>query len=505
MIPTAAVTVFVAVTIFGVAIRMAPFLVNPRLGIDNWYWLLCARDVRSRRRLPPDLPCFMLETSEQWYPPLFSGVLALLPQNLLENHGGKLAQLVDLVHAILIYWCVYLAGDNVTVAATAALSYAIAFFPVQYNCQLQPRGLANLLLTVFMIGLWGYLDNQQVWMWCVLAAAGAVILLLHKMTSQIWVVFVIAFGLWSGKVAITALVPASVLVAVIISGGFYVKVLRSQWDIITFWHRNIRFLNSHQYYESSRYRKPGFTSTALHRPGVSGHVKKAAMIVAYNVFILIVPVLLLAGGGRVGHGPDAFLWIWLGVTYVWVFATTFVPFFTALGAGVYYVYQSFLPLFLLGCRYVDGASQSEAYILYSAWGVAILVSLCGYGRFLHNIRKTGSHALTDDLRQVLDTLKTEPHDGVFCIPFKLPDLTAYWTGKKVFWGGHSMGFHRLLQPYFPLMQADVKQVLQENSLHYVLYWHGYLDALIDIGLDTSTDIRSIIRCGEFELFEVTKD
>jgi hypothetical protein len=82
------VVALLCLAVVSLGIRFRPFLQNPGLGVDTWYWFLCAEDVRKRRKLPPVLPYFMLEIEEQWYPPLYAGLLGLLPVRLLERYGG---------------------------------------------------------------------------------------------------------------------------------------------------------------------------------------------------------------------------------------------------------------------------------------------------------------------------------------------------------------------------------------------------------------------------------
>src|SRR4030043_264039 len=97
---------FISFLLIGLWVRIRPLRANPALGVDHWYWLLCAEDVKKRRKLPPKLPYFMLEIEEQWYPPLFAGLLALLPIRFLEKNGGKISQLIDLLHGLLIFLAV---------------------------------------------------------------------------------------------------------------------------------------------------------------------------------------------------------------------------------------------------------------------------------------------------------------------------------------------------------------------------------------------------------------
>ena len=487
-----------------IIVRLLPLWRCPTLGIDNWYWLLVAEDVKRRRRLPARLPYYLLEDAEQWYPPLYAGLLALVPMRVLERHGGKVTQLVDVVHGLVAAGAVLASGSHPVVAAAAGVSYAVAYFPLAYNVQLQPRGIANLLLTLAVGGLWWYHATGSLAVWGGLLAVSTALLLLHKMTAQNWVVFLAGFGLWAWDWRIPVLLPASMAAATVLTGGFYLKVLRAHWDIVTFWHRHMRYLGSHQYYESPRYRKEGFVTTAYHQPGLKGVVGKLVTLATCNVYLVMVPVLVYASAtAEGGRSPlETFLWLWLGMSVGWTLLTALVPGFQALGAGVLYLYQSFVPLFALAGLCLWNAPTGVQVAGFGLWAVALAASVHGYVRYMRGLGRGDATALNDDLRRILDRLADLPEGGVYCIPFQLPDIVAYRTRKPVFWGGHGYGFHRYLAPYFPVMRESVRETLHRRDLRYVLFWRGYLDALEDIGLAEGRDICLLAEEGEYALYEV---
>ncbi len=491
---------------FSTIVRLLPLRRCPTLGIDNWYWLLVAEDVKRRRRLPARLPYYLLEDAEQWYPPLYGGLLALVPMRVLERHGGKVSQLVDVVHGLVAAGAVLAVGGHPVVAAAAGVSYALAYFPLSCNVQLQPRGLANLLLTLAVGGLWWYHATGSVAVWCGVLAVSTALLLLHKMTVQMGVVFLAGFGLWAWDWRIPVLLPASMAAATVLTGGFYIKVLRAHWDIVAFWHRHMRYLGSHQYYESPRYRKEGVVTTAYHQPGLKGFVGKLPALARYNMYLVMVPGLVYAAV-RAEGGPsplETFLWLWLGMSVGWTLLTAMVPGFQALGAGVLYLYQSFVPLFALAGLYLWDAPLAVRLIGFGLWAVGLAASVHGYVTYMRNLGRGDATALNDDLRRLLDRLADLPDGGVYCIPFQLPDLVAYRTRKPVFWGGHGYGFRRYLAPYFPVMRESVRETLHRRNLRYVLFWRGYLDALEDIGLAEERDLRLLAEEGEYALYEVLR-
>ena len=485
-------------------VRFRALRINPGFSVDNWYWLLCIEDVKKYHRIPARLPYFMLEIEEQWYPPLYSFVMSLFPTEILKRHGRKIVQLIDLLNGLIIFLSVLWLSDNLTTAFISCFSYIIAFFPLSYSNQLQPRGLANFLLTLIVIGLWFHINTQSLVIWLEILILSVLLLFLHKMTTQLWVVYLLGFGIWGKDWTLPVLLPASVLLAIIISKGFYLKVLKAHWDIITFWHENIKNLGSHQYYESPLYRKDGFASTAIHQQGLRHQFRKLWSLGLHNVFIILLPILIYFGQFHYHDDLESFLWCWLGLTYLWAILTTFLPYFKALGAGVYYLYQSFLPLLSLTSLLLREMPLHLQWGLFILWAIGLLFSGIQWEKYCHSVAIRQGNGEQRDLGEVLDYLKGLPHDGVFCIPFALPDITAYWTRKKVFWGGHGYGFHTYLQPYFPIMRENVLETIRQKSLSYVLFWRKYLDSLEDIGLRVGQDLKFLFSKGEYELYEVVK-
>ena len=498
-------TSFLLLIAIGVGVRFRPFRTNANLGVDHWYWLLCAEDIRKRRRLPPRLPYFMLEIEEQWYPPLYAALLALLPMKVLERHAGKISQLLDLMQGLLISFSVLWASGSTIVAFLAGFSYIIAFFPMSYNFQLQPRGLANFLLTLITLGLWFYLDTGNMALWGVILILSVVLLFFHKMTVQMWVVYLVGFGLWAWNLEVLLLLPASLLLALLVSKGFYMRMLKAHWDIVSFWNENIDFIGAHQYYDSPVYHKGTSPSTHRKRKGLNRLLLRLMLIPYYNIFApLLLPPLAYYAISHPQGKLVSFLWVWLAITYLWAFLTTLLPFFKALGAGALYTYQSFFPMFVLLGLSIPTVPVRLQWGLYALWAAGFVISMVQWEKYCKSISRSKTEAIGEDLREVLGYLKQLPKDGVFCIPFRLADGTAYWTRKKVFWGGHSYGFHELLKPYFPIMREEVKKTLKKKPLNYLLYWRNYLKSLRDMDLEEGSDIRYLFGKGEYELYEIIK-
>jgi len=498
------IVAFISLMIIGIWVRFRALRMNPALGVDNWYWLLCIEDVKTNGRIPARLPYFMLEIEEQWYPPLYSWVMSLFPMKILEKHGGRIAQFTDLLNGIVIFLAILWFSGSIPLAFLSGFSYIIALLPLSYSNQLQPRGLANVLLSLAVLGLWFYIRTGSSVVWSGILIISVTLLFLHKMTTQIWWVYLIGFGIWAKDWTLPFLLPVSIFFAILISKGFYLKVLKAHWDIVTFWSENIQYLGSHQYYESPSYRKEGFVSTAIHQRGYRHQIRTLRSIFLNNIFIILLPVYIYFDSSRFRGDFESFLLWWLGLTYLWIFLTTFVPYFKALGAGILYLYQSFLPLFLVVTLLVYDMPLHLQSVFFILWAVGLILSVLQWEKYCRNAAHQVREVFQAGLGEVLNYLKEQPKEGVFCIPFTLPDIAAYWTRKKVFWGGHGYGFHTYLKPYFPIMRENVLQTLATKPINYVLFWRRYLDSLEDIGLKAGRDLRFLFGKGDYELYELVK-
>lgn len=166
--------------------------------------------------------------------------------------------------------------------------------------------------------------------------------------------------------------------------------------------------------------------------------------------------------------------------------------------------SNLLPAFLINRSFYEFYERGPPGLAICSLGDRISLLIGEVGKILQIVRLNKRAAVGDDLKEVLDYLKLLPNEGVFCIPFLPSDGAAFWTRKKVFWGGHSYGFRTLLKPYFPIMREQIRETLKKKPLNYLLFWRGYLKSLKDIGLEEGKDIRYLFGKGEYELYEVVK-
>lgn len=459
------------------AARMFFARTSVNLAVDQFYWLQIAEDV-ARHRLRPvaHLDTYLLEPSEQRYPPLFGWMISFVPRTLLIRHGKTFSQILDCVNAWLCGYVMLRLGAGLPLALAGAFLYGVNHQAYAYNFQLQPRVLGALLLNVFSLGVWKYLRTDAI-EWLIAATLiWTTILFLHKMTLQLSLALTVVFAGVFRNWQILLIPPAGVLIGLIISRGFLLRQLVAHFDIVRFWHRNWRYLNAHQVYDSPLYGRPELAGKKYHQSGVRGTFLHAARLASRLPIVLPIVFLLFVRGLPSG-GFEFFVFAYFVGVLAWAFLTEL--FVKSLGTGMLYLYNGVLPsvvFVLIGFMRIAGTNLRLWLIGLTALGtlVEILMSL----RYFRKYVKGGDSATGE----ALSWLKGQAKAPVMVFPMTLADRVACETGFPVFWGGHGDRMCEQLDPYFPILKTPVPEIFDKFSIRYLLVEKGAVESLADIGV-----------------------
>lgn len=448
-------------------LRFLPHVLAPLgIGVDHWYWKQYIEKYRKERKFPPELPQYLLE-SDQWYPPFFPLLLAFLPQALFDRFSHILAILIDLIRMVGLMAIVYYLSRDATAVAIAGAVYAVTPLLISYNVQLNPRGLgATMLDLVVTVVLFSFYFNGPVWLWFLLIPFSGLLLLTHKMNTQLfWFLCLVGSVILDWR--LVTLIPMSIFAALIVSKGFYWKVLLHHYDVVSFWYRNWRWLGANPIKESPIYGNSTYeTPRKLHRKGFIGIIKHLYSQLGYNPFawLMVVilplyPILPIPPGGFL-H----FVVGWLGLTLIFALATSIVPSWRCLGAGHLYLYNAAFPASLLW-GLLSFYWKHEYFTIFLIIGT--VGSVLGILRFCLHVKKSETLKIDLDFELALVFLSSQLKGAVMCCPPQWYDLIAYKTGFPVLYGGHGFGF-KMLQDTFPRLLVPVSELIRRYSMRYVV-------------------------------------
>lgn len=489
--------VIAGVLVVALLLRVVPLWLSPQgAGIDHWFWKSWVEAYRRTRRFPPELPQYLLD-EHQWYPPVFPLLLSMMPDGAFDRWNRTVAIAIDLLRMALLLGVAHWQSDgSVVVIGLAGLLYATTPIQIFYNVQLNPRGLGALLLDALLVLLLLNLDaGGPPWTWVVIVAFSGLILLTHKMTTQLFWFVMLGTAVLYQDWRVLALVPASLAAAMVLSGGFYGRVLRAHWDIVTFWNRHWRWIGADVLRESPIYGDGTYERPEkLHRAGWPGFRWHLFLLVAFNPSAWIACLLTyerLAGSAVLIYPTPLLVWLLLPCLFAGL--TTFVPVMKCLGAGYLYVYNTSLVaslLLALTFQYTRVPEFSTPFVV-----LALLLNIAGtlvyYRQFVSNKRGR----VHEGLDEMIETLRGLPQGAVMCIPPNWYEVVAYRTGQPVLWGAHGYGF-RKVEPTWPRLLLPVGDILRRHDIRYLLTMDGMMTPEFAAELPPARRLSS----GEYHLY-----
>lgn len=458
--------------------RLYPIWPKRHQGCDAYNILMNAEAFRARPRLPIVMPpLFMLEKPEQWYPPGFLVLCALIPPRLMERGYWALNHLIDYVTACLIVVVTISVGGHWSVGFLAALAYAFAAGPVLEFSALNVRPFGLALFNLFLLSAWLAFGEPGASPAAPLMAVAVLAVLLfysHKLSiQQLWFTLpalTLAFQDWRWLAALAGLYGLAFLVW---PRGAW-RVLRGHAVIVAFWHRNWPRLGAHAVRQSPIY-GDGHTRTDFYADDSLAGLRRHALDTLHQNYFVGPFLLAYVSGGLSPHGTGLFLLVWCLSTYGAGIAIHLLKPLRGIGLGRQYI-KFALPPTLAGTAVSIG--QGDPLVIGVA-AAAALLALRQYVLVSRSMRATDAGSVaraSKNLDAVLSYLATERDaeratGGNICVmtlPVHLADYVAYRLRTPVYWGTHSDVFDARLEAYFPVLREPLSHYAADGANRLLL-------------------------------------
>ena len=476
-------------------LRLFPIWRQREHGCDAFNILLCAEAIRRDRRVPPQVrDLFILEESEQWYPPVFLALCALLPQDWLQRRYWLFNQVVDAASAILLFLVVARDTDSAWLACGAVVIYAASAGLVLEFAALTTRPLGLLVVNLLMLSAI-LASREPAWL-LVALALGVVLIYAHKLSAQqIWLTAPLLY-LLTGDWIWALLVPGIYAAAFIVWPSGFRAVIGAHIAIVRFWSRNWPMLGAHAVRQSPIYGKGKPERRDYYAAWPNGAPLKFAKEVFHqNYFLLpaVVGTAVYLAAGDVGwpHGEAVLpLAAWTASAYVAAALTHFIPALRGLGLGMQYVKFSLFPSI---CLVMLTLHASAALPVLGATAIAAVLALRQYLLLTKNLRYSQAVSpaggMSPDLANVLQYLRDDPDARILVLPVHLCDLVAYTTRRPVYWGTHGQCFDDRLEWFFPVLRRPLADFAADGRLTCLLLDRRYAEAA-ELGIEAAPVMES---------------
>lgn len=480
------------------ALRIWPIWPSRHQGCDAYNILLNAEALRARPRLPIRVPpLFMLEEQDQWYPPGFLILCALIPQRILERFYWLLNHVVDFGSSLLIYAGAIWLGGDVWLAACLALTYAIMPSLVTEFSALNVRPFGLLLCNALMLANFAFVTDPKWQSGLIVGVLALCLFYSHKLSAQqLWFTLPV-LALWFAEpLWLAPLIAMYILPFAVWPRGAW-RVLRGHGVIVRFWHRNWNRLGAHMVRQSPVYGDGKTRTDFFADESPQAYLRFAKDMLHQNYFVL--PVIGAASTGALPFaGPTAFLIVWIGSVYLWGVAIHCLPPLRGIGLGRQYFKFALVPS-LIATALALSATPADP-VAWTLAAAALALTVRQYVMIARNLRAESGGSvgrISPDLDAALAYIAETPEMRILALPIHLGDLVAYRSRRPVYWGTHSDVFDDRLEAFFPVMHHPLGHYAADGATHLLLDTRYARPEELELSA-----ARSEFEAGPFRLFKL---
>lgn len=450
-------------------LQIWPRIKNRFFGIDTWRFLLLADYIRKNRKLPESIPEKYIVPGSVDNPPVLPILLSLFPKKWLEKNQSLISPLFDFLHSLTLFIMGYYITKNPLGGYMAQIIYALTPVVPLEASNLSLRTLSSLTFTWVMFSVQAYVMSPSVMAFCIAVALIVLLAYTHRMSMQVLFFLLLIFAMIDKNPAYLIIFFLGLSAAVFPFKGLYLRYLRGQLLLISFWMYNIQNRLAHQVRGNPTPKKRHVDFVRR----MEYLINKIPVLpfIAVNPWILFV---FFAIGANINNG------MWPPILIKWS-----------------------LSLFILGIifniKYLRFLGEGQRYLEYGTGAVALtasfiilklepgvlifalvlLLTLICLGIILFMQRKVvlnnPDKSITPALWSVIEFLnKWEGEVRIACIPHSLADALAYFLNNgKVLLSDNSIGVWTL-QDFWPFIKKPLKDTADTFGLNFYLISTNYV-------------------------------
>jgi len=450
-----------------------PRVLNKKFGVDIWTHLLYLKEYHKRERIPGRIENGFLVPGEYDYPPVFILILSKFPFSLVKKYEFIFSPFFDSLLIVLIFFISFYLTGSIIFSLVTQVIYILTPIIILENSSATPRSLGYTLFTILFLSLFLFTQNNHFALLAISLLSGTLIFLTHRFTTQGFLFFSLFFSFVEKSWMYIVVFILSLLLAIIISKGFYLKVLKGHLGNLYFWYKNAKYRFYHQI-----------------KGSYEEHKTKDFIFKLYNQFLKFPPFVLAITNPWTlpvfylyifTYPKDPFsqkLVLWVIFLYSLSLATIWIPKLRFLGEGQRYLELSAFPTAFLASKLLFDSLKGE----FSSFLVAIYI-LFGAGSLITILVIQRKGIIKDKLRTVtpgmekmftfIKSLKVKPK--LLCIPHQMTTSTIYHTGCPVFVNANYTNINNISDVY-PYIKKPIKEIIKKHNLDTILLNKEYAKA-----------------------------
>lgn len=455
--------------IFSYLLQIYPRFFNKYFGVDVWTRLIETDIIRkNHHRIPKDVvkKSFIFEGYFD-YPPVFILLLSLFSKKALEKYQGFIAPFFDALLNISVFFITIQLTNNAYIALLAQFIYTLTPVVAIENSSLLPRSIGYLL---FSLSFYSILFYSSTTPHPVLFLIGSIIfsiltLLTHRFATQSLLFISIFFAFIEKSPLYLYVFALSMLSAIAISRGYYLRVLKVHITNIIFWSKNSSNRFAHQVYghiPSNR------------NPDLIGIIYKLltklapVTLLITNVWILSAFIFLSTNAPKIIMLEK--MAIWAIFFYVFGVLVLMIKFLIPIGEGYRYLEMTQVPTAVLSSYlffyYYNSPFRVFAVIILILFltGSLLVILVIQYKAVI----KDKNRSFTKDVRDMCRFINKLPDiPRIMCLPHQITTMVAYNSKADILVGINSQSV-QYMEDFYPVLKKPVTVLAKKYNLDYLL-------------------------------------
>lgn len=466
----------------GYYLHIWPRFYNRYFGIDTWRHLLAAEYIRKNKSYPKLMPEHYLINEPSDYPPVLRFILALFPRAFIDRKQFAFCPAIECAQSFFIFIFIYRISGNLTLSLVTQILYYAAPIVIIKNSSLTTRTLASFLFMLSFLSLISYVMHPSKAVLIASIILISLLLLVHRMSIQALSFLVIVFSIWERNMAYLAVFLAGIAGAVILSGGFYIQILRGHLAMLRFWKANIHYRYAHMV--------RGFKAVSKEKDPVFKIYQKIqnlpfTAVLAANAFIVL-PLWAVFLGPMVFKEYNLFMFnenfyqkMLLWSISLSLFAVVVRQFkgLGFIGEGERYLEYNGFPTAMISAALFLNAGRSFGIITWWIFaGLLVLGSLLPAFFLQYKVVfKDESRSIKEPLWKIFDYInQLEAEVRLITIPLYLSDAVVYFSKAKAFTTDNSIAHITHYSGFWPILTRPLTDIMKENQIDFLFVNEEYV-------------------------------
>jgi hypothetical protein len=459
--------------IIGFLLQTYTRLFNKNFGVDVWTRLLETDHVRKAgHKMPGNIGGQFIVEGHFDYPPVFPFLLSFFNRRTIEKYQGLVAPFFDSLNNLLVFWVAYYFTNNIFLSILAQAIYTFTPVMVLENSSLTPRSLGYLMFNLsFLSLLMTVLSSNYIFL--ILAFIFSTLLFLsHRFAMQSLFFISIFFTFWQHTPIYLGVFSLSLILAILVTKGYYLKVLIGHLYNIYFWIPNRDFRFAHQirgpekwtgkkdfvelvYFMLSKFAPLSMIAT---NPWIIGAILVFAVSYFPNFFPLgiAIPVYIFI------------FTIWVVVFYIIGIPILMLPQLRCIGEGYRYLEMAALPASVIASWLFFQIQATPYSLVANLFYFGIFIGNLGLIIYAHKkIISDRNRSVTVDMQNAFNFLNKHPKVfRVLCIPHQNTTNLIYHTKHQVFVNANNAGLIPISVVY-PIIKWPLTDTIEKYDLNLI--------------------------------------